>query len=93
MMNRVSITSPVAQAARRQSARRVQFSHSAGWGIRRIRRSWFSPPPLPTMEEVEERLRDYRGFFASLTPEQRAFLDAWDGPEISGNLNGPRRTF
>lgn len=51
--------------------------------------------PLPSMEEVEERMRNYRGFFARMTPEQRAFLDAWDGPDpdVLGPANGPKRNF
>jgi hypothetical protein len=49
--------------------------------------------PLPTMEEVEERMRGYRGFIASLTPEQIAAMDAYDGPEVLGPANGPKRKF
>lgn len=46
---------------------------------------------LPTPEQVEERMRNYRGFYASLTPEQRAAREAYDGPEVLGPANGPRR--
>jgi hypothetical protein len=43
------------------------------------------PGPLPSwLCEVEERLRKRPGFFESLTPEQRAFLDSYDGPEVLG---------
>ena len=38
----------------------------------------------PWLAEVEERLRKRAGFFESLTPEQRAFLDSYDGPEVLG---------
>ncbi|WP_420129995.1 hypothetical protein [Longimicrobium sp.] len=49
--------------------------------------------PLPTMEEVEERLRNYRGFIASLTPEQIEAIHATDDFEVLGSPNGPKRTF
>jgi hypothetical protein len=48
---------------------------------------------LPPIEEVEERMRGYRGFIASLTPEQIAAMDAYDGPEVLGPANGPKRKF
>jgi hypothetical protein len=48
---------------------------------------------LPTIEEVEERTRNYRGFIASLTPEQIAAMDATDEFEVLGNPNGPKRKF
>jgi hypothetical protein len=48
---------------------------------------------LPSIEEVEERTRNYRGFIASLTPEQIAAMDAYDGPEVLGPANGPKRKF
>jgi hypothetical protein len=46
-----------------------------------------SPPKRSTpgwLAEVEERLRRRPGFFESLTPEQRAILDSYDGPELVG---------
>ncbi|HEU0302826.1 MAG TPA: hypothetical protein VFR37_25415 [Longimicrobium sp.] len=70
-------------------ARRASFSHP-GWGLRRVHPGWW---PLPSTEEVEERLRNYRGFVAHLTPEQIAAMDACDGPEVLGNPYGPKRTF
>lgn len=50
---------------------------------------------LPTEEEAERILRSRPGFFASLTPQQRAMLDNWDGPDpdVLGPANGPKRTF
>ena len=50
---------------------------------------------LPTLEEAERILRNRPGFFSSLTPEQRAFLDNWDGPDpdVLGPANGPKRNF
>jgi hypothetical protein len=39
------------------------------------------PPPL---EEVKARLNAKLGFFASLTPEQRAAFADYEGPEVSG---------
>lgn len=48
---------------------------------------------LPTTEEADRILRSRPGFFASLTPEQRAALDAYDGPEVLGDPNGPKRKF
>jgi hypothetical protein len=46
-----------------------------------------SPPQRTApswLAEVEERLRRRPGFFESLTPEQRAFLQSYDGPELIG---------
>jgi hypothetical protein len=48
---------------------------------------------LPTIEEAERRLRSRPGFFARLTPEQIAAMDAYDGPEVLGPANGPKRKF
>lgn len=48
---------------------------------------------LPSLEEAERRLRSEPGFIASLTPEQIAAMDAYDGPEVLGPRNGPRRKF
>ena len=94
MRNGSSTTSAFAPATPGPLARlRIAPARDASRVIRRIRRAWHSPPPLPTMEEVEERLRGYRGFFASLTPEQWAAIEAYDGPEVFGNPNGPKRTF
>jgi hypothetical protein len=72
---------------------RVCTDPAARWGIRRIRRSWFSPPPLPSIEEAEARMRSRPGFIASLTPEQLAFIKAWHGPVGCGDPNGPKRKF
>ena len=47
---------------------------------------------LPTEEEAERILRNRPGFCASLSPEQRAALDAFHGPEVVGPADGPRRT-
>lgn len=80
-------------AARTLARARTTARYSGGRGIRRIRRAWYAPLPPPTMEEVAERLRGYRGPFASITPEQWAEITAYEGPEICGNPNGPRRTF
>lgn len=89
MMNRPGMLSPAAPPS--SSRPRLDSGRNASWRIRRIRRSWFYPPP--SMEEVEERLRSDRGFFASLTPEQRAAMEAYDGPEVLGDPNGPRRKY
>ena len=70
-------------------ARRACDSHP-GWGLRRIQPDWW---PLPTMEEVEERMRNYRGFFSSLTPEQIEAIKACEEFEVLGPANGPKRTF
>lgn len=48
---------------------------------------------LPTDEQIQERLRNHRGLFARLTPEQREAMYAYDGPDVLGPANGPRRTF
>jgi len=94
MRNRTSTTFPVIQSTRMHSTRsRVPASGAAGRGFRRIRRSWYSPPPMPSLEEAERRIRSRPGFIASLTPEQIAMITAYDGPEVFGNPNGPKRTF
>ena len=41
-------------------------------------------PPPPWLAEIEQRLRDRPGFFASLTAEQKALLASYDGPEVIG---------
>jgi hypothetical protein len=61
-----------------------------GWGFRRTEPDWW---PLPAMEEVEARLHSRPGFIASLTPEQIEAIMAYDGPEVLGPADGPRRTF
>lgn len=48
---------------------------------------------LPSIEEAERRLNSQPGFIASLTPEQIAAMDAYDGPEVLGPANGPKRKF
>jgi hypothetical protein len=88
MSNRTASATLISPPAQ-QRARRASFSH-AGWGLRRIHPDWW---PLPSMEEVEERMRNYRGFFARLTPEQIAAIDAYDGPEVLGSVDGPKRKF
>jgi hypothetical protein len=95
MTNRPRTISPTLPLALAQSTRprRPCAAPARRLGIRRIRRRWFSPPPLPSIEEAEARMRSHRGFFASLTREQIAFIKAWDGPEICGDPNGPKRTF
>jgi hypothetical protein len=37
-----------------------------------------------TPEEARERMRNGRGFFASLTPEQMEIIRTYDGPENFG---------
>lgn len=44
---------------------------------------------LPSMEEAERRIRSGRGLLASLTPEQLAFIEEYDGP-VSFGLGGSR---
>jgi hypothetical protein len=89
MMNRASSLASV----RRSVFHRPRFdvSGAAAFRLRRIRRSMWAP--APTIEEVEERLRGFRGFFASLTPDQLALLMDWEGPEILGDPNGPKRVY
>lgn len=85
MRNRASVAPIFASPAPPRAA------SSTPWGERLMLRVL----GLPTEEEVAERLRNYRGFFARLTPEQRAAIDAWDGldPDVLGPANGPKRTF
>lgn len=87
MMNRIE-THPSAFAS---AAGRPRSAGRAGWGMRRIRRAWYSSPPF--MEEVERRLRSHPSLIASLTPEQLARVKGWDGPDVLGHPNGPGRTF
>lgn len=81
---------PGTLVSRTASRRRFTGVPRARWGLRHIQPFWMSMP-LPTMEEVEERLGNYRGFFASLTPEQMNAIEAYDGPDLPGSPNGPRR--
>jgi hypothetical protein len=89
MRNHASTVSPIAPNPRTR-ARCLPGCHSGG-GLRRIRRVWHSPPPLPSIEEAERRMRNRPGFIASLTPGQIAMIRAHDGPELWGNPNGPER--
>jgi hypothetical protein len=43
-----------------------------------------------TVEEAERRMRSRRSFLASLTPEQLAAIQEYDGPVICGR-GGPKR--
>ena len=43
--------------------------------------------PAPLREVARERIRSKPGFFASLSPEARAAIENYDGPEVIG----PRR--
>ena len=93
-MKRASLLSLETGASPRCGARtRRPFRKSAERGIRRIRRFWFSPPPLPSLAEAERRMRSRPSLITSLTPEQLAFVKAWDGPENSGDPNGPKRVY
>jgi hypothetical protein len=38
----------------------------------------------PSLKEAMARVHAKPDFFASLTPEQRAAFEAYDGPEVSG---------
>ena len=88
MKHYASIIFPIAPNQRTR-ARCLPGCQSAG-GLRRIRRVWRSPPPLPSIEEAERRMRNRSGFIASLTPEQIAMIRAQDGPELWGNPIGPK---
>lgn len=75
----------------RTTCGRPRMGQRASRGIRHIRTAWFSPPPLPSIEEAVARMRGSPGFLASLTPDQWAALTEYDGPEIFGSPDGPRR--
>ncbi|HEX8697083.1 MAG TPA: hypothetical protein VF746_31985 [Longimicrobium sp.] len=47
--------------------------------------------PLPTQEEARRRIRSRPGFFASLSPEARAAVLEYDGPEAMGPPPDERR--
>jgi hypothetical protein len=89
MSNRTASATLISRPAPLQRARRASFSHP-GWGLRRIQPDWW---PLPSMEEVEERMRNYHGLWETLSKEDREFLRTYDGPEVLGNPNGPKRKF
>jgi hypothetical protein len=84
MKNQVSVAPATASPASPRAA-------STPWTVRLMLRLM----GLPTEEEVQERMRNFRGVFARMTPEQRAFIDAWDGPDpdVLGDPNGPKREF
>jgi hypothetical protein len=86
MKNQASIAPSIASPAAPQPA-----TSTTPWTERLMLRLM----GIPTEEEVTERMRNYQGFFARMTPEQRAFIDAWDGPDpdVLGDPNGPKRTF
>lgn len=46
--------------------------------------SFRSDRDLPSLEEARRRIRSKPGFFSSLTPEARAAMLAFEGPEILG---------
>lgn len=48
---------------------------------------------LPPFEEAERRLRSRPGFIASLAPEQIEAIKSYDGPQVLGPANGPKRKF
>jgi hypothetical protein len=79
-MKNPASTTPIFAASR---------SANPSWGERLMLRIL----GLPTEEEAERILRNRPGFFASLTPEQRAAMYAYDGPEVLGPANGPKRKF
>ena len=83
MRDRASATSIFASPASPRAAVRTS------WGERLMLRLL----GLPTPEQVEERMRNYRGFFARLTPEQLAAMDSIDPYEVLGDPNGPKRKF
>lgn len=69
------------------AAPRPATAHS--WGERLMLRIL----GLPTEEEAERILRSRPGFIASLTPAQIEAIMAYDGPQVLGSPNGPKRTF
>jgi len=46
--------------------------------------------PAPSREEARRRIRSKPGFLASLSPEVKAALDEFDGPEVMGPPRGKR---
>jgi len=46
---------------------------------------------IPSLAEAERRMRGHPSFLASLTPEQWEMIKAYDGPEVLGRGDGPRR--
>ena len=90
MMKRTSSPAAATHAVSRR--RRIQVSDRAAFRFRRIRSSIWTP--APAWEEVEERLRNYRGFFASLTPGEVALWKSLDeGGAICGDPTRPKRMY
>jgi hypothetical protein len=92
MMNRAALIGPAIRTSPHRG--RLPFRNAYGWGIRRIRRSWLTPPPLPSIGEVEARIRNRPSLLDSVTPEQIAIwksLDEWGA--ICGDPNGPKRAY
>jgi hypothetical protein len=44
--------------------------------------------PAPTREDARQRIRSRPGFYASLSPEARASIENYDGPEVLGPARG-----
>lgn len=93
MTNRANLLAGHPRASMERGTRaRVSFRHRDRRGIRRIRRAWFVPPPLPSVEEAERRMRSRPSLIASLTREQIAELRNWDEPtELCGDPHSYRR--
>lgn len=81
---RASAPSGATQPAGAVPVRRPVFSRIS----RTIGRMVF---PAPSIEEAERRMRSRPSFIATMTPEQIAAIDAFDGPEVVGRGGPPRR--
>lgn len=86
MNHRIHMTSSLTR-----SRSRSVYADPAGGRLRRIRRARRAPAPLAPIDEALARLHGYRSLISRLTPEQWAAIQAYDGPELLGDLeNGPR---
>lgn len=64
------------------TSRRKQMDARVRRGIMRI--------TAPSIEAAERRMRNTSTFLSSLTPDQRAAILEYDGPEVLG-CGGPKR--
>jgi hypothetical protein len=68
--------------------------HEPKRGVLARVRGWLTPAEPPTelsvREEARRRLRSKPGFFSTLSPEARAAVLSYDGPERLGDPAAPR---
>lgn len=71
----------------RQAAPTARRKHTVR-GSRGVRRLNYD---MPSPEQARRRILSKPGFFATLSPEAWEYVRNYDGPEIMGPPDGPRR--